>query len=832
MTAPAPRPPVRGLDSAEAAARLRRDGPNLLPQADRRQWPALVWGVLREPMLLLLLAASGLYVLLGDPREAALLGLSVLLVVAMTVHQEYKSERALQALRELGSPRAHVLRDGALQVLPAGELVVGDVVSLEEGDRVPADARLLEDVDLHVDESMLTGESIPVRRSAAAREPAERTVYAGTLLVRGRGLAEVQSTGRATEMGRIGASLAGIGGEPTGIQREMRRVVLQFATLGLASAVGVVLLYGWRSGEWLNALLAGVALAMANIPEEFPVVLTIFLALGAWRMAKHNALVRRAAAIEALGAVTVLCTDKTGTLTQNRMAVAELVAGDEHAAPSPGLSPRLRELLEHADLASQDIAHDPMEHALRASASQAGCARGERRAVHDYALTDDLLAITRVWSVPGRDRLAVASKGAPEAIAALCGLPDAIRDSILAEVAAMAGRGLRVIAVARGDFPGDAGALPLSPRSFAMQWLGLVGLADPLRAGVAGAVAEARGAGVRVLMLTGDHPQTAREIARQAGIGDGADPLPGRELETLEGEALLARARATDVYARVRPEQKLRLVRALRQGGDVVAMTGDGVNDAPALRAAHVGIAMGQRGSDVARESAAIVLLDDDFVTVVGAIRLGRAIYANIRRAVRYIVAVHVPITGLALLPLLLGEPLVLLPLHLVFMELIIDPSSSIVFEREAPDADLMRRPPRPASQRLLDLRTLSAGLGQGALSFLAVLAVYLHARGLGLPPAQLGALAFTALVVGNLALIALNRPGDRLWTTLRRRNRAFWIVVASAAAVLFVVTRFEGPASWFRFAPAPAGLVVLAVLAPVAAIAAWDLFGRRRRQD
>jgi Ca2+-transporting ATPase len=810
-----------GLSDAEAALRLRRDGPNLLPQSDQRNAWRIVASVLREPMLLLLLAATSVYLLLGDPQEAAVLGASVLLVIGLTVYQEYKSERALQALRDLSSPRARVRREGETRMVAAREVVVGDTVFVAEGDRVPADARLVDDNDLMLDESMLTGESVPVRRSTgsgAARD--DDVIRASTLVVRGHATAQVVAIGAGTAVGRIGTALRTLRSPPTPMQREIRRAVILFAVLGVGTSLLVTLLYAALRGDWLQSVLAGITLAMANIPEEFPVVLAVFLALGAWRMARHRALVRRPPAIEALGSVTVLCTDKTGTLTENRMSLVELVADGERGTPSASLTPPLQALLSCGDAASPDQSFDPMEIAIRtALANAAPQALGHGTRVHEYPLSSELLAATYAWRPPDSSSLRVCCKGAPEAVADLCALPQEQRTAILHEVESMARRGLRVIAAAQAQWPDDPDTLPLTARGFAFEWRGLLGLADPLRDGVREAVAEAQAAGVRVIMLTGDHRETARAIATQAGLARPQDVVLGSELENLEGAALRARAAATDVFARVKPEHKLRLVEALKQDGQVVAMTGDGVNDAPALVAAHVGVAMGERGTDVARESASIVLLDDNFVTVVKAIRHGRTIYDNIVRAVRYILAVHVPITGLALLPLLLGGPLILLPLHVVFLELIIDPASTLVFEREPAADDVMRRPPRSPSHRLLDLRTLLGSLAQGLVVFAIVALIYLLGRAQELPAPQLAALSFIALVMGNLGLIVVNRAGAARQRWWRQRNAAFWIVVLSAMAMLATVTWFEGPGRWFRFAPPPAGLMAVAVLTPLLAL-------------
>ncbi|MDR0181974.1 cation-translocating P-type ATPase [Lysobacter arvi] len=797
-----------GLSSAQAAARLRRDGPNALPAPHRRSLLRIALRVVAEPMVLLLVLASTVYFALGDAGEAAMLAGSVVVVIGMTLYQEQRAEHALEALRQLGSPRAHVVRDGVPRVIAARDVVVGDAILLDEGDRVPADASLIDGVALQADESLLTGESAPVDK-----EPGGATMHAHTLVVRGHGRAVVTAIGADTAVGRIGASLRELRPEPTQLQRQMRGVVLLFALLGLASCLFMTIVYGMTRGDWPGAVLAGITLAIANIPEEFPVVLTVFLAAGAWRLAQQHALVRRSAAIETLGAVTVLCTDKTGTLTRNRMAVATLVPGTSASAGGAKDA-----LLRLAALACPAVSHDPMDLALKEATAQMDDAVLPH--VHEYPLSRALHVTGHVWTLGSDERL-LACKGAPEAVATLCRLSGAERQSAHASAAALAASGLRVLAVASARLrSGAPDALPASLEAANLQWEGLVAFADPLRDGVPEAVADARAAGVRVIMLTGDHAETARSIACEAGL-DASRTRAGSDLDEASADELAQIAQHTQVFARVRPEQKLRLVQSLKQRGEIVGMTGDGVNDAPALMAAHVGIAMGERGTDVAREAASIVLLDDDFVTIVRTIGQGRTIYDNIRRAMRYILAVHVPITGLALLPLFVGSPLLLLPLHVVFLELIIDPACAFVFEREPPEPDVMQRPPRGLHARLLSLREMLHSLSTGLAMLGVVAAVYLLTERQDLAEGQVRALTFSALVAGNLSLIVLYRTGNTLVETLRSRNPAFWAVAASSLVLLMLVTFLPALAPYFQFAPPPWPLWLIALALPTV-IAAW----------
>jgi len=828
----------RGLGAAEAAARLRADGPNELSQEKRRSLLSTAAEVLREPMLLLLLAAGGIYFLLGDVQEALILMSFVVLVIGITLAQQRKTERALAALRDLSSPRALVVRDGVRRRVPGREVVRGDLLVLEEGDRVPADARLLSSAHLEVDESLLTGESVPVRKRAVDGPLAEARpggddqpyLFAGTLVVRGRGTAEVRATGPRSEMGRIGVVLAGLESGPTPLQEEVRRTVRAVAAVGLVLCAALVVLFGLTRGGWLQGLLAGIALAMSVLPEEFPVVLTIFMAMGAWRISKSRVLTRRLPAVEALGSATVLCTDKTGTLTENRMRLARLWApGSLYVVGDGPLPEAVHQVVEIGILASQRDPFDPMEQAFHrlGSAELSGTEHlhASWELVREYPLSPGLLAVSHVWRSPGGDRLVVAAKGAPEAIADVCHLPAVSAAEVQAHVAEMGADGLRVLAVARAWF--GPGELPPGQHDFDFELVGLVGLEDPVRAGVPEAVAECARAGVRVVMITGDSPETARAIARQAGLPAG-DVVTGKEVESLGDEGLQRRLRGAAVFARTVPEQKLRLVQALRADGEIVAMTGDGVNDAPALKAAHIGVAMGGRGTDVAREAADLIVTDDDFTSIVAAVRLGRRVFDNLRRAVAYVLAVHVPIAGLALLPVLLGWPLVLFPVHIVFLELIIDPACSMAFEAEPAEPGLMRRPPRKVGASLFDRRLVGVALLQGAsLLAAAILAFRVGLEHTGSESSG-RALAFAALIAGNVALILVNRSWQRsALQTLATRNWASWAVVVGASLTLALALLVPFLGRLFKFGPVSGDDLAVAVAAGLVSLAWFEVVKR-----
>jgi Ca2+-transporting ATPase len=830
-----------GLTADHAAELLRRDGRNELPQERQRGPFRIVMDAVREPMLQLLLAAGVIYLVVGDLAEALILLAFALVNVGLVVVQESRTERALAALKDLTSPSTFVIRDGARQRIPGGEVVSGDIIVLVEGDRVPADAMLLEAIDLEADESLLTGESVPVQKIAGhggvtdARPGGDDggSVWSGSLIVRGTGLARVSATGARTEIGRIGKSLGAVESAPTPLQIQTRRLVRLFAVLGIGSSVALAVVYGLLHGEWIKGILAGITLAMATLPEEFPLVLTVFLVLGAWRMSQSKVLTRRSAAIEALGAVTVLCTDKTGTLTLNRMTVTALVAGGDRwdlpAGTKADLPERFHRLVEFAILASRPDPFDPMERAFgdlgERFLRETEHIHADWALAHGYPLLPAMLAMSQVWRAKTGEDFVVATKGAPEAIADLCHLPVDQVEGIRNEVAVLAARGLRVLAVAEAEHS-SAEAWPESQHDFNFRYLGLVGIADPLRPEVPGAVAACTTGGIRVVMITGDHPATAAAIARQAGIV-GEDVLTGPELANLDDAGLRSRIARSNVFARVMPEQKLRLVQAFAASGEVVAMTGDGVNDAPSLKAAHIGVAMGGRGTDVAREAASLVLLDDNFASLVTAVRLGRRIDDNLRKAIGYILAVHVPIAGMSLIPVLFGWPMVLGPIHVVFLELVIDPVSSIVFEAEPEEEDIMARPPRAPDAPLFDTALLAHGLLQGAVVMVAALGIFQLGIGDERGEEVARCMAFVTLVIGNLGLVLTNRSTEySAFRVLARPNRALVVVVITTMAALILSISVPWLRGLFGFAPLGLPRLAEAAGAAVICIVVNDVIG------
>ena len=800
---------VEGLSSAAAAERLRGHGPNTY--ASRRRLPApLVWlgRILVDPMVLLLGAAGTVYLWIGERTDAVAAFVAVIPIALVSVGLELRTERALEELRRLGAPRARTLRDGRWVEIPSEHLVPGDLIEVHEGDVIPADGRVVRGSQLHVDESPLTGESDAVAKS----QDSDASLFSGTRVLSGRATATVEATGMGTRYGAIAALLAKARRPATPLQRVVARLFILLTVVAVVICALVVALELLRGTPPSGALIAGISLAMAAIPEEIPVVSTLYLGLGAWRLARDHALVRQLAGVETLGMTTVICTDKTGTLTEGRIRLALV-------EPTGGSSSN--ELLAAAVLASEPEPFDPLDRAIVEAARAAGI-DVERlhggELVRDHAFDPHGKYVSHVWR-DGR-ALRTHSTGAAETIVALAMADPDARQVALDRAARLAGDGHRVIAVAAGAAPAEDRGRGSDERE--LRFLGLIAFADPIRPGVVAALEECRRARIRVILVTGDHPATASAVARACGIApDGAATRTGEDIDGADDAALREMLRGSSVFARTRPEQKLRLVRALRAAGEVVAVTGDGINDAPALREAHIGVAMGRSGTSVAREAATLVLLDDDFSTIVASVRDGRRIFDNLGRAVSYLIAFHIPLVLVALVIPLVGAPLLLLPLHLVWLEVIVHPTSSLVFEADPPSEDLMRRPPRSAADLLPSRKETALALGRGTLLTGAVLALFLVA----LPEESYArTLAVTSLVIGQAVLVLTARAGiDPVWH-VHWRNPVLIPVIALSVASVALIPLVPTVAGVLRMRPLDGSGWVLASVVGIAAVMAPEI--------
>ncbi len=806
-----------GLSEMEAEAILKTEGYNELPSQGKQSGFAILARVLSEPMLLLLLAAGSIYFFMGEKGDSILLLFSVLVVVGITFYQEKKTERTLEALRDLSSPRALVVRDGEQRRIAGREVVTGDLIIIHEGDRVPADAVVLSCENLGVDESLLTGESMPVRKKEWDGKIKNQRpggddlpfIYSGSLVTSGRGVAQVIFTGLKTEIGKIGKSLESIKEEDTLLKKEITKIVRVVSVVGLMLCLLVLLYYVLFQNDLITGLLSGLTLSMAILPEEFPIVLVIFMTLGAWRISKRKVLTRRAATIETLGAATVLCTDKTGTLTLNKMELSSLYADggfyELSNFASTDLPDKFKTLLEYGVLSSQKDPFDPLERELRKMGTlylknmekvEAGSTL-----IREYPIRHDLLALSHVWQKKETGEKLIASKGAPEAILDLChSSPEEIQ-AVLERVREMSEKGLRVLGVARAVFLDKD--LPTNQHDFKFDFVGLLGFVDPVRSTVPEAVRETYAAGMRIIMITGDYPGTAQYIGRKIGLKNPDKYLTGEDLEKMNHQQLREKIKDINVFARIVPEQKLLIVNALKANNEIVAMTGDGVNDAPALKSAHIGVAMGERGTDVAREASSLVLLNDDFSSIVSAVRLGRRIYDNLRGSIGYLLAVHVPIAGMAVLPLFFDLPIVLLPAHVAFMELIIDPACSTVFESESEDKNIMKRPPRDLRRSIFNFKNVSISLIQGFGVLVAVFLLYVYVIKSGRSVPEARSFAFVSLILSNLMLIAINLSWSKgVHRILFSASRILIIVFISAVLCLLAVLYIPFLAELFHLAP------------------------------
>ncbi|AII53920.1 cation-translocating P-type ATPase [Hymenobacter sp. APR13] len=816
-----------GLTDAAVAAARRAHGSNTLAASAGAGWLGTLKEVVLEPMFLMLLTAGGLYVALGQAQEAITLLLALLLVAGISLYQNIRSNQALSALRELTQPQAQVRRNGAVVTVPVEKLVVGDAVLVAEGSRLPADGTVTELNDFSVDEAILTGEAVPV---AKARGDA---VFGGTSAVTGSAWLQLTAVGNSSRLGVIGHSMESIITEKTPLQRQVHQFVLRMAWVGAGAFALVWGVNYAHSGNWVTALLFGLTLAMSVLPEEIPMAFSSFMALGAARLSRLGVLTKQPQTVESLGSATIICTDKTGTLTQDGMRLAQVYAeATQTLLPVPGaLPPQATQVLAYARWASETTPFDPMEQALVAAFATASPAEAQAPCpmVHEYPLAGTPPMMTHVRQIGGAQ--VVAAKGAVEHILAVCRPAPADAARLREMARQLSVQGYRVLGVAQGQ-PEHSG-FPAEQDDFRWTLLGLVALENPPKANAAAVVRAFTQAGIQVKMITGDFPETAQAIARQIQLPDADTLLTGQQVMDLPEPELQRQAAATAVFARMFPEAKLRVVEALKKNGAVVAMTGDGVNDGPALKAAHIGVAMGRRGTEVARQAASLVLVDDDLGSMVTAIAQGRRIYQNFKKAVFYVVSIHLPIVLTVAVPLLAGWPLanLLTPVHIIFLELVMGPTCSIAFENEPAEAGQMLQPPRPLTATLLAGAELSRSLVQGLGISAAVLGVYYVAMRLGQPEAAVRSLVFATLVLSNIFLTLSSRSFTQsVGRMLRVPNPVLWLMLGLTLALLLATLLVPAARQLFGFVPVPPAALSWCTLAALAGTGWVEIYKAIRR--
>lgn len=789
---------LKGLTTSEAKKLQEQFGKNELVPEKKENIFHKIFHVITEPMFLLLIIAAGVYFVLGEPKDGAIMLVFVVGIISIEAIQEWKTDKTLKALKDLSAPHVKVLRDGEEKTINSSDLVPGDIMYIAEGVKIPADGTVVRASTLCVDESSLTGESLGVWKLTSENYINENNdywrrdyCYAGTLVTQGTGTILVDKIGLSTEYGKIGKeiALAPVGDTP--LQKQTGRLVKLCGTIAavLFVLVGVVTFYNIPDHAFksriIESILSGITLAMAMIPEEFPVILTVFLSMGAWRLAKKQSLVRRLPSVETLGAVSVLCVDKTGTITLNKMAVRETYSksGDEiYISKIMGMG-------------CKSDAYDPMEKAMIARCEELGISKDilfGGQLLKEYAFTDETKMMGNVWR-NGND-IVVAAKGSPERILTLCNLSSEERQIAEAKIYEMSKQGLRVIAVGQMSIKVE-NEIPDTLTDCRLELLGMVGLADPPRESVKEDINTCTKAGVRVVMITGDNGITASSIAKQINMPNSDHIITGDELSEMSDNELREKVKDVSIFSRVLPEHKMRIVKAFKENGEVVAMTGDGVNDAPALKYADIGIAMGKRGSEVSREAADLILLDDNFSTIVDTIKDGRRIYDNIKKAVGYVFTIHIPIAFASLLAPLMGispTSLLLLPLHVVLLELVIDPTCSIVLERQPAERDIMQRPPRNPKEKLLTAKMLTKSVVQGLVIFGASFATYYNFINMYPENAPLArTMGLSIIFLSNVLLVQVNSSNTdfAIKTFIRQiKDRVMWAVIIGTLAGLLVM--------------------------------------------
>jgi len=788
---------VEGLTSAQAKELQDKYGKNELTMQKKERFIQKVFHIICEPMFLMLIVAAIIYFILGEPKDGAIMLIFVVAIISIDVIQEWKTDKTLNALKDLSAPHVKVIRDGKEQTIDSTDLVPGDIMMIYEGVKIPADGVIVKCNDLCVDESSLTGESEGVWKIATNSDEVSKDYwrkdycYAGTLVTQGTATVLVDKIGADTEYGKIGTNIASAPDELTPLQKQTGSLVK------LCAGIAVILFLLVAVFTYLNipdhsfrdriieSVLSGITLAMAMIPEEFPVILTIFLSMGAWRLAKKQSLVRKLPCIETLGAISVLCVDKTGTITKNQMTVQNVwtINGDNDS------------IIEIMGLGCEPDAYDPMEKAMLSYCEKNGFSKEQLfsgKLITEYAFTNELKMMGHVWH--RNNEIVIAAKGSPERILTICEISDLDKEKVEEKIIQMSSEGLRVIAVAMTK-PKSENDIPANINDCHLTFLGLIGLADPPRENINDDISICNRAGIRVVMITGDNGITAASIARKIGIKNYDKIITGDMINTMSDEELREKVKNVNIFSRVVPEHKMRIVKAFKDNGEIVAMTGDGVNDAPALKYADIGIAMGKHGSEVAREAADLILMDDNFTTIVETVKDGRRIYDNIRKAVGYVFTIHIPIAFASLLAPFLGiapAALLLLPFHVVLLELIIDPTCSIVLERQPAETNIMEKKPRNPKEKLLNARILTKSILQGIVMFMASFSTYFFMLNGNLKNAPVArAMGLTIIIISNLFLVQVNSSDyDLAYRSAMRlaKDNVMWMVFIGTIAMIFLI--------------------------------------------
>ncbi|HTN06996.1 cation-translocating P-type ATPase [Agriterribacter sp.] len=812
---------ITGLNAAQVEAARKQYGANHQVTPNARAWWRILLEMLKEPMLLMLIAVTIIYFILGEYGEAYFMLAAIIIVSGISFYQDNRSRRALEALEKINQPQSKVIRNSRMISIPTRDIVTGDMLLVAEGDTINADGKIVHSNDFSVNESMLTGEAYSVFKSAGAKD---NLVYSGTVVVSGLAICEVLQIGKQTKIGQIGESISGIREEATPLQLQIEKFVKGMAIVGAIVFLLVWLINYWESRSLTDSLLKGLTLAMSVLPEEIPVAFTTFMALGSWRLMQLGIIVKKIRIVETLGSATVICLDKTGTITQNQMSIRAVYACASHSLyeSDKGYNETAGPVITYAMWASEPVPFDPMEKALH-KAYENSATRDERSQytmVHEYPLEGTPPMMTHLFENQAGKRV-VAAKGAPEAIIAVSHLTEAESAAMLQQVNALAEKGYRVLGVASSSFEGNA--FPAKQQQLPFQLLGFVAFYDPPKPNIKSVFEQFYQAGIAVKIITGDNEVTTKAIAQQAGLKNAGSAMNGGQLLQLTETEMQEKLREVNIFTRMFPEAKLAAINALKNDREIVAMTGDGVNDAPALKAAHIGIAMGNKGTEIAKQAAALILASDDLQGMVDAVAIGRRIYTNIKKAVQYIISIHIPIILTVSLPLFLGwlYPAIFTPVHVIFLELIMGPTCSVVYENEPMEPNAMRVPPRPFTATFLSLNEMTISIIQGLAITAGVLLMYQYGVQNGYDEAGTRSLVFTTLILANIFLTLCNRSFYYSLLSEMRNHNPLLLYIISATVLLLMLMLYAPPvAKFFKIIPlSPGELLICGAAAAVSVL-------------
>ena len=792
---------IKGLNSEQVNLSREKFGRNKLDYKQESIFLDVLLRIVKEPMTILLLVASTIYFISGETGNGIFMVVAILFIASISLYQDSRSKNALEKLKDLSQPHCKVIRNGILIEIKSEELVVGDFLLVEEGTSITADGTIVQSNDFSVNESILTGESLAVFKD---KDKEDRFIYSGTIVASGLAIAEITAIGNETKLGKIGKSLESISEEKTPLEIQVSSFVKWMAIVGAIVFVLVWVINYWQSKHILNSLLQSLTLAMSILPEEIPVAFTTFMALGAWRLMKLGIVVKQTKTVETLGSATVICTDKTGTITENKMSLAKLfvLKSNKIVSPESALNDSDKELIELSMWASEPIPFDPMEVALHQAYKdlKQNDERPHYKLVYEYPLGGKPPMMTHIFSNKNGDKI-IAAKGAPEALIKVSNLNETEIQQIHSAIELLATEGYRVLGVGVSNFEGED--YPAQQQDFPFEFKGIVAFYDPPKKNIQRVMEDFYTAGIKVKIITGDNAATTASIAKQIGFKDYDKTISGDELMALSEKELQARVMDTAIFTRMFPEAKLKIINALKSNNQIVAMTGDGVNDGPALKASHIGIAMGSKGTEIAKQAASLILLEDDLSKMVDAVAMGRKIYTNLKKAIQYIISIHIPIILTVFIPLALGwiYPNIFSPIHIIFLELIMGPTCSIIYENEPMEPNTMSKKPKPLSTTFFNLKELSVSIIQGLFITVGTLSIYQFAVVSGYNEAITRTMVFTVLITANIFLTLINRSFYySILTTLKYKNNMVLLIVFITIALVALILYVNPLTAFFEF--------------------------------